>query len=58
VTRADELKELAINIETAIEQTRRLNLPTSAYILSMVFLEVSQALKVATAENREDDAAR
>jgi hypothetical protein len=57
VTRADELKQLAINIETAIQQARRLNLPTSAYILSMVFLEVSQALK-AVAEDREEDATR
>jgi hypothetical protein len=57
LTRANDLKQLAINIETAIEQTRRLNLPTSTYILSMVFLEVSQALKDTDAETKEDDAA-
>lgn len=57
MTRANDLKQLAINIETAIEQTRRLNLPTSTYILSMVFLEVSQALKDTDAETKEDDAA-
>jgi hypothetical protein len=57
LTRANDLKQLAINIETAIEQTRRLNLPTSTYILSMVFLEVSQALKDTVAETKEDDAA-
>jgi len=56
VTRADELKELAINIETAIQQARRLNLPTSAYILSMVSLEVSQALKAAAGDTEEDAA--
>ena len=55
MTRVDDLKQLAINIEAAIEQTRRLNLPTSTYILSMVFLEVSQALKAAASEDREDD---
>jgi len=57
VTRADDLKELASNIKTAMEQTRRLNLPTSTYILSMVLLEVSQALK-ATSDDRGDDTAR
>jgi hypothetical protein len=57
VNRANDLKQLAINIEKAIEQTRRLNLPTSTYILSMVSLEVSRALKAAAAEDREDDAA-
>ena len=56
MTRANDLKQLAINIETAIQQTRRLNLPTSAYILSMVFLEVSQALKATVTENKEEDA--
>ena len=57
LTRVDDLKQLAISIKTAIEQTRRLNLPTSAYILSMVLLEVSQALKAAEL-NQEDDGAR
>jgi hypothetical protein len=56
VTRADELKELAINVEKAIQQARRLNLPTSAYILSMVSLEVSQALKAAKGDSEEDAA--
>ena len=55
-TRIDDLKDLAINIKTAIEQARRLNLPTSVYILSMVQLEVSQALQL-TKNPEEDNAA-
>jgi hypothetical protein len=53
-TRIEDLKDLAINIKTAIEQARRLNLPTSVYILSMVQLEVSQAMQVTknTEENK------
>ena len=54
-TREDDLNELANNVSTAIAKARQLNLPTSAYILSMVMVEVSAALK-AEAENREDDA--
>jgi hypothetical protein len=54
-TREDDLKELANNVSTAIAKARQLNLPTSAYILSMVLVEVSAALK-AEAEKREDDA--
>jgi hypothetical protein len=38
----------------AIAKSHQLNLPTSAYILSMVLAEVSQALK-AQADKREDD---
>jgi hypothetical protein len=34
-------------------KTRQLNLPTSAYILSMVMVEVSEALKAA-AEEKEN----
>ena len=44
-TREDELKALATEVSAAISKARRLNLPTSAYILSMVLVEVSQALK-------------
>jgi hypothetical protein len=51
LTREHELKELAFNISTAIEQARQLKLPTSAYILSMVLVEVSEAINAA-----EDDA--
>jgi hypothetical protein len=57
VTRDDELDELALDIETAIAKARQLNLPTSAYILSMVLVEVSEAMNGA-ADNWEDDAAR
>jgi hypothetical protein len=56
VTREDDLKELAISLSAAIAKARRLNLPTSAYILSMALVEVSQALKAAGRDN--DDAAR
>jgi hypothetical protein len=45
VTREDDLKELAISLSAAIAKARQLNLPTSAYILSMALAEVSQALK-------------
>ena len=58
-TRGDELNELAQDISTAITRARRLNLPTSAYILSMVLVEVSEALKAAAdeEEDAEDGAA-
>src|ERR1700704_3305314 len=57
VTREDELEELALDIKTAIAKARQLNLPTSAYILSMVLVEVSEAMNAA-ADNWEDDWAR
>jgi hypothetical protein len=53
-TREDDLSELATNVRTAIAKAQQLNLPTSAYILSMVLVEVSEALKAA-ADNRQDD---
>jgi hypothetical protein len=56
VTREDDLNELAKSVSAAIEKARRLNLPTSAYILSMVMVEVSEALKAA-ADEEEDGAA-
>jgi hypothetical protein len=56
-TREDELTELAIEVSAAIAKARQLNLPTSTYILSMVLVEVSEALK-ASKDNRKDDAAR
>jgi hypothetical protein len=58
-TRGDELNELAQDVSTAIARARRLNLPTSAYILSMVLVEVSEALKAAAdeEEDAEDGAA-
>lgn len=54
-TREDDLNELAQDISTAIEKARQLNLPTSAYILSMVLVEVSEALKAAADEEQEQD---
>jgi hypothetical protein len=56
VTRTDDLNELATGIAKAIVKARQLNLPTSAYILSMVLVEVSEAIKAA-AEEEENDAA-
>ncbi|MDB5609812.1 MAG: hypothetical protein JWP25_6712 [Bradyrhizobium sp.] len=55
-TREDDLTELAIKLSTAIAKARQLNLPTSAYILSMALLEVLQATEAA--RDGEDDAAR
>jgi hypothetical protein len=49
-TREDELKELASTLQLAIAKARRLNLPTSVYILSMALVEVSQVL-----EGKSDD---
>jgi hypothetical protein len=43
--REDELKELAGVLQLAIAKSRQLNLPTSAYILSMALIEVSQVLE-------------
>ena len=57
MTREHELEELALDIKTAIAKARQLNLPTSAYILSMVLMEVSEAVNAA-ADHWEDDAAR
>jgi hypothetical protein len=56
-TREDDLNELAQDISTAIAKARQLNLPTSAYILSMVLVEVSEALKAAAEERQEEDGA-
>ncbi len=53
-TREDDLNELAQDISTAIEKARQLNLPTSAYILSMVLVELSEALKAAMDEEEEE----
>jgi hypothetical protein len=43
MTRKIELGALADAILSAIEQARHLNLPTSAYILSMALMEVMEA---------------
>jgi hypothetical protein len=55
MTREDDLYELADNVSTAIAKARQLNLPTSAYILSMVMVEVSAALKAAAADRDDED---
>jgi hypothetical protein len=54
VIREDDLKELAISLSAAIVKARQLSLPTSAYILSMALLEVSQALKAAQGDKEGD----
>ena len=46
-TREEDLNELALNLSTAIAKARQLELPTSAYILSMVLVEVREATKAA-----------
>jgi hypothetical protein len=56
-TREDDLNELAKTIAMAMEKARQLQLPTSAYILSMVLVEVSEAAKAA-GKRADDDAAR
>jgi hypothetical protein len=43
----NDLDELADMISAAIEKARRLNMHTSAYILSMALAEVSKAAKAA-----------
>lgn len=42
---SNDLDELLAMISTAIERARRLNMHTSAYILSMALAEVSKAAK-------------
>lgn len=42
---SNDLDELVAMISTAIERARRLNMHTSAYILSMALAEVSKAAK-------------
>ena len=45
MSREHDLRELASCLSAAIAKARALNLPTSAYILSMAMVEVSQALE-------------
>jgi hypothetical protein len=49
-SRENDRDELISIISTAIEKARQLNLHTSAYILSMVLVEVSEAGKAADEE--------
>ena len=48
----NDFNELASIISTAIEKARQLNLHTSAYILSMVLVEVSEATKAASDDDK------
>ena len=54
MTREDDLNELAADLQVAIAKARALNLPTSAYILSMALVEVSQALEAAWPNGGDD----
>jgi hypothetical protein len=56
-TREDDLNQLAIDVSAAISKARQLDLPTSAYILSMVLVEVSQLLRTPP-DHRTDDTTR
>jgi hypothetical protein len=49
-----DLNELAIDVSAAISKARRLDLPASAYILSMVPVEVSQLLSAVPDESKGD----
>ena len=53
-SREDDLSELAAYVRSAMAKARQLDLPTSAYILSMVLVEVSDALKT-DADKQGDD---
>jgi hypothetical protein len=53
VTRDDQLRELALTTSAAIEKARQLNLPTSAYLLSLVLQELSET--IAAADNGADE---
>jgi hypothetical protein len=55
MTREDDLNELAADLQVAIAKARALNLPTSAYILSMALVEVSQALDAAGPDDEVDN---
>jgi hypothetical protein len=54
-TRRDDLNELATSVSAAIARAKQLNLPTSVYILSMVQVEVSQALQAVVAQKQDDE---
>ena len=55
VTRADDLNELAASVSAAMAEARRLQLPTSAYILSMVMVEVTEALRAEQGGSDDED---
>jgi hypothetical protein len=50
MNREDDLRDLATSLSAAIAKARALNLPTSAYILSMAMVEVSRALETPGAD--------
>jgi len=54
MTREDDLNELAADLQLAIAKARALNLRTSAYILSMALVEVSQALETGFIDGIDD----
>ena len=52
----DDLNELITIISTAIEKASQLNMNTSAYILSMVLVEITEASKAGGEKPRDDSA--
>jgi hypothetical protein len=54
MTREDDLKELAINLQAAIAKARALNLPISAHILSMPLTEVSRTSQASVADEEKN----
>ncbi len=58
MTREEDLNELAATLSAAIEKVRELKLPTSAYILSMALVEVTEAAKAAADGSEDDDTPR
>ena len=50
----DDLNELIKIISSAIDKARELNMNTSAYILSMVLVEVTEAAKARRDDPSED----
>ena len=47
MSRGQELKELAGDLTRDIEKARRLDLPTTVYLLSMALVEVREAVEAA-----------
>lgn len=55
MSRGQELKELAGDLARAVEQARRLGLPTTVYLLSMALVEAREAAEAA--DDGDDGAA-
>jgi hypothetical protein len=55
LSRGEQLKELANDLSRAAETARRIDLPTTVYLLSMALVEVREA--AAVAGDGDDDGA-